>query len=194
MNQLIRLPYSLSELSPFFSKENIYFHYCKHHYNYVKTLNLLIKNTEFETYSLEEIILNSCNSIFNNASQVWNHNFYWNCLSPKNNSISSSLKYAIEIRWGDFTSFKDNFIRSAMTHFGSGWIWLVKKNDGSLEIFTTNNANNPINTPYKPLLTCDVWEHAYYIDYRNLRKKYLENYWKLINWQFVNENYYSLNQ
>ncbi|AGF48996.1 superoxide dismutase [Candidatus Kinetoplastidibacterium galati] len=184
------LPYDVNALSPYVSKETIEFHYGKHHKAYVDNLNNLIVNNELKGSTLEEIIKKSTGVIFNNAAQVWNHNFYWNSLSPVfNQQPSNSLLKSIDSKWGSFENFKEAFTKSALSNFGSGWTWLVKKTDGSLEIINTSNANCPITTDNKALLTCDVWEHAYYIDYRNARAKYLDNFWKIINWEFVDSNF-----
>lgn len=198
--ELPLLPYSLDALEPYISKETLEYHYGKHHKAYVDNLNALIQNTEFEHKDLEYIIKNSNSSIFNNAAQVYNHNFYWNCLQPnssniasdpKNNSISSLLLTNIEKTFGDFNAFKDKFSQAAFSNFGSGWTWLIKHRDSlQLEIINTSNANTPITNPqFQPLLTCDVWEHAYYIDYRNARAKYIEYFWYLVNWNFVANNF-----
>ncbi|AGF49721.1 Fe-Mn family superoxide dismutase [Candidatus Kinetoplastibacterium blastocrithidii TCC012E] len=184
------LPYDASSLSPYISKETIEFHYGKHHKTYVDNLNNLISDNELSKLNLDDIIKNSTGAIFNNAAQIWNHNFYWNSLSPIfNQHPSDILLKSIELKWGNFENFKESFTRSALSNFGSGWTWLVKKTDGSLDIVNTSNANTPIITEDKALLTCDVWEHAYYIDYRNSRAKYLENFWEIINWNFVSSNF-----
>ncbi|EPY27997.1 superoxide dismutase, Fe-Mn family [Strigomonas culicis] len=162
----------------------------KHHKTYVDNLNNLISDNELSKLNLDDIIKNSTGAIFNNAAQIWNHNFYWNSLSPIfNQHPSDILLKSIELKWGNFENFKESFTRSALSNFGSGWTWLVKKTDGSLDIVNTSNANTPIITEDKALLTCDVWEHAYYIDYRNSRAKYLENFWEIINWNFVSSNF-----
>ncbi|GGX35655.1 superoxide dismutase [Fe] [Pigmentiphaga litoralis] len=183
------LPYPMDALAPHISKETLEFHYGKHHQTYVTNLNNLIKGTEFENASLEDIIKKSSGGVFNNAAQVWNHTFYWNSLSPNGGGdASGALGDAIKAKWGDLAAFKEAFNKSAAGNFGSGWTWLVKKADGSVDIVNTSNAATPLTTSDVPLLTCDVWEHAYYIDYRNARPKYLENFWALVNWDFAAKN------
>jgi len=183
------LPYSMDALQPHISKETLEYHYGKHHQTYVTNLNNLIKGTEFENLSLEEIVKKSSGGIFNNAAQVWNHTFYWNSLSPNGGGApSGKLGEAINKKWGSFDEFKKAFTQTAVTTFGSGWAWLVQKPDGSLDLVSTGNAATPLTTDAKPLLTCDVWEHAYYIDYRNARPKYVESFWNLVNWEFAAKN------
>ena len=183
-HQLPPLPYSMDALAPHISKETLEFHYGKHHQAYVTNLNNLIKGTEFENLGLEEIIRKApAGGIFNNAAQVWNHTFYWNCMAPgAGGEPSGPIADAIRKKWGGFAAFKEAFNKSAVGNFGSGWTWLVKKGDGSLDIVNTSNAGTPITTGDKPLLTCDVWEHAYYIDYRNKRPDYLGSWWSVVNW------------
>ncbi len=183
------LPYAMDALAPHISKETLEFHYGKHHQTYVTNLNNLIKGTEFESASLEDIVKKSSGGVFNNAAQVWNHTFYWNSLSPKGGGEpTGKLAEAINKKWGSVAAFKEAFNKSATGNFGSGWTWLVKKADGSLDIVNTSNAATPVTTADVPLLTCDVWEHAYYIDYRNARPKYLETFWNLVNWDFAAKN------
>lgn len=183
------LPYELDALAPHISKETLEFHYGKHHQTYVTNLNNLVPGTEFETASLEDIVKKSSGGIFNNAAQIWNHTFYWHSLSPKGGSApTGALADAINAKWGSFDAFKEAFTKSAIGNFGSGWTWLVKKADGSLDIVNTSNAATPLTGADKPLLTADVWEHAYYIDYRNARPKYLEAFWALVNWDFAAKN------
>jgi len=183
------LPYALDALAPHISKETLEFHYGKHHQTYVTNLNNLVAGTEFESSSLEDIIKKSSGGVFNNAAQVWNHTFYWDSLSPNGGGEpTGELLAAINAKWGSVDSFKEAFNKSGAGNFGSGWTWLVKKADGSLDIVNTSNAATPITTADKPLFTCDVWEHAYYIDYRNARPKYLENFWNLVNWDFAAAN------
>ena len=183
------LPYELDALAPHISKETLEFHYGKHHQTYVTNLNNLVAGTEFENASLEDIVRKSSGGVFNNAAQVWNHTFYWNSLSPKGGGEpSGKLLDAINAKWGTVAAFKEAFNKSAAGNFGSGWTWLVKKQDGSLDIVNTSNAATPLTSSDVPLLTCDVWEHAYYIDYRNARPKYLENFWSLVNWEFAAAN------
>ncbi len=183
------LPYPLDGLQPYISKETLEFHYGKHHQTYVTNLNNLIKGTEFESASLEEIVKKSSGGVFNNAAQIWNHTFYWNSLSPKGGGApSGALAAAIDKKWGSFDAFKEAFTKSAVGNFGSSWTWLVKKTDGSLDIVNTSNAATPVTTADTPLITCDLWEHAYYIDYRNRRPDYLGAFWSLVNWDFASKN------
>ena len=183
------LPYPMDALAPHISKETLEFHYGKHHQTYVTNLNNLIKGTEFESSTLEDIVRRSSGGVFNNAAQVWNHTFYWNGLAPNASGLpSGALAAAIDAKWGSFDAFKDAFTKSAIGNFGSSWTWLVKKPDGSLDIVNTSNAANPVTTQDKPLLTCDLWEHAYYIDHRNRRPDYLNGFWALVNWDFVAKN------
>lgn len=177
------LPYAADALAPAISSETLEYHYGKHHKTYVDNLNKLISGTPFEKSSLDDIVRQAQGPIFNNAAQVWNHNFYWQGLKPK-----GRLAEAIEKDFGSFTKFKEEFTQKALGTFGSGWVWLVKKN-GKLSIASTSNAGNPLTAGETPLLTCDVWEHAYYIDYRNARAKYVEAFWSLVNWDFVAENH-----
>jgi Fe-Mn family superoxide dismutase len=187
---LTALPYATDALAPVISAETIDYHYGKHHQAYVTNLNNLVPGTEFENATLEDIILKSDGGIFNNAAQVWNHTFYWNGLSPQGGGEPvGSLAEAINAAFGSFEGFKDAFIKSAVGNFGSGWTWLVKNSDDSLEIVNTSNAANPMRDGKTPLLTIDVWEHAYYIDYRNARPKYLQEIWSLVNWDFVAKNF-----
>ncbi len=189
-HQLPALPYEKNALEPVISAETIDYHYGKHHQAYVTNLNNLIPGTEFESMSLEDIIKKSSGGVFNNAAQVWNHSFYWNCLSPTGGGApTGALADAINAKFGSFDEFKKQFNQSAVTNFGSGWTWLVKNADGSIEIFNTANAGCPLTSGKQALLTVDVWEHAYYIDYRNARPKYLETIWDKINWTFVAANY-----
>lgn len=188
--QLPALPYALNALEPYISRETLEYHYGKHHQAYVNNLNNLIPGTEFETAPLEAIILKSTGGIFNNAAQVWNHTFYWNCLTPKaDEEPHAAFAELLHKTFGSFEQFKEQFSKTAIATFGSGWAWLVKNSDGSLAITTTNNAGTPMTSGQVALLTCDVWEHAYYIDYRNVRPKYVENFWKLVNWEFVMQNF-----
>ncbi|WP_028100409.1 superoxide dismutase [Fe] [Pseudoduganella violaceinigra] len=184
------LPYAMDALQPHISKETLEFHYGKHHQAYVTNLNNLIKGTEFENLSLEEIVKKSSGGVFNNAAQVWNHTFYWNCMAPNaGGAPSGAVADAINAKFGSFDNFKAEFTKSCVGNFGSGWTWLVKKADGSVEIVNTSNAATPLTGADKPLLTCDVWEHAYYVDYRNARPKYVEIFWNLVNWNFVAQNF-----
>ncbi|RMH47536.1 MAG: superoxide dismutase [Fe] [Gammaproteobacteria bacterium] len=184
--ELPPLPYAKNALAPHISEETLEYHYGKHHAAYVANLNKLIEGTEFENKTLEEIICQSSGGIFNNAAQVWNHTFYWNCLSPNGGGEpTGALAEAITAKFGSFADFKSAFAQSAATNFGSGWTWLVKDKDGELDIVNTSNAGNPMTDGLKPLMTCDVWEHAYYIDYRNARPKYVDAFFELVNWDFV---------
>ena len=183
------LPYAIDALAPHISKETLEFHYGKHHQTYVTNLNNLIKGTEFDAMSLEDIVRKSTGGMFNNAAQIWNHTFYWNSLSPKGGGQpAGALAAAINAKWGTFDAFKDAFTKSAVGNFGSSWTWLVKKADGSLDIVNTSNAATPVTGTDKPLLTCDLWEHAYYIDYRNRRPDYMAAFWSLVNWDFAAKN------
>jgi Fe-Mn family superoxide dismutase len=188
-HKLPELPYPLDGLAPHISKETLEYHYGKHHQAYVTNLNNLIKGTEFENASLEDIVKKATAGTFNNAAQDWNHTFYWMSMSPKGGGEpSGKLAQAIGAKWGSFAAFKEAFGKSAVGNFGSGWTWLVKKPDGSVDIVNTSNAATPLTTADKALLTCDVWEHAYYIDYRNARPKYVESFWSLVNWDFAAKN------
>lgn len=187
--ELPALPYAQDALEPHISKETLEYHYGKHHNTYVVKLNGLIPGTEFENKSLEEIIKSSTGGIFNNAAQVWNHTFYWHCLAPKaGGQPTGAVAEAINKAFGSFEEFKTKFTDSAVANFGSGWTWLVKKADGSLAIVNTSNAATPLTDGVTPLLTVDVWEHAYYIDYRNARPNYMTAFWNLVNWEFVAAN------
>ncbi|CDL84517.1 superoxide dismutase [Fe] [Xenorhabdus cabanillasii] len=187
--ELPALPYAKDALEPHISAETLEYHYGKHHNAYVVNLNNLIKDTEFAGKSLEEIIKSSEGGIFNNAAQVWNHTFYWHSLSPNGGGEpTGKVAEAINNSFGSFAEFKQQLTDAALKNFGSGWTWLVKKADGSLAIVNTSNAATPLAGEDKPVLTVDVWEHAYYIDYRNARPQYLEHFWALVNWKFVEEN------
>jgi len=189
-HELPALPYAKDALAPVISAETMEFHYGKHHQTYVTNLNNLIPGTEFESMSLEDIIMKSSGGVFNNAAQVWNHTFYWNCLSPNGGGEpSGALAAAINAKFGSVEEFKKQFAQSAATNFGSGWTWLVKNADGSVEIMNTSNAGTPMTSGKQALLTVDVWEHAYYVDYRNARVKYLEEIWKIVDWAAVSANY-----
>ncbi len=189
-HELPALPYAQDALEPHISAETLEYHYGKHHQTYVTNLNNLIEDSEFADASLEEIIMKASGGLFNNAAQVWNHTFYWNCLTPNGGGEpSGDLLAAINSTFGSFDEFKQQFATSCATNFGSGWTWLVKNSDGSIEIVHTSNAGSPLTTGQTPLLTCDVWEHAYYIDYRNARPKYVEHFWNLVNWDFVAKNF-----
>jgi Fe-Mn family superoxide dismutase len=184
------LPYATDALQPHVSKETLEFHHGKHHQAYVTNLNNLIKGTEFENLSLVDIVRKSSGGVFNNAAQVWNHTFYWNSMKPNGGGEpTGALADAIAKKWGSFAAFKEAFTKSAIGNFGSSWTWLVKKADGSLDIVNTSNAATPITGTDVPLLTCDLWEHAYYIDYRNRRPDYLGGWWNLVNWDFAAKNF-----
>ena len=184
------LPYAKNALAPHMSEETLEYHYGKHHQTYVTNLNNLIKGTEFENLSLEEIVKKSSGGMFNNSAQVWNHTFFWNCLTPQGGGApTGAVADAINAKWGSFDKFKEEFAKSAVGKFGSGWAWLVKKADGSLDMVSTTNAGTPLTTDAKALLTIDVWEHAYYIDYRNARPKFVEAYWNIVNWEFASKNF-----
>lgn len=186
--QLPLLPYEKNALEPHISQETLEFHYGKHHKTYLDKLNLSIQNTSLENESLESIIKQEKGGVFNNAAQTWNHTFYWNSLSPQGGGTPhGTIQKTIEGSFGSFENFKKEFTKKACTLFGSGWVWLVKNQNG-IEITTTSNAGCPLTEDHKPLLTCDVWEHAYYIDYRNARPKYLESFWKIVNWDWANKN------
>jgi Fe-Mn family superoxide dismutase len=187
--ELPALPYDRTALEPHISGETIDFHYGKHHQAYVTNLNNMIAGTEFADMSLEDIIRKSQGGMFNNAAQVWNHTFYWNCLSPNGGGEpNGKLADAINAAFGSFDKFKEEFTKTAVGTFRSGCGWLVQRADRSLALASTPNAATPLTGEDTPLLTCDVWEHAYYIDYRNARPKYVEAFWNLVNWDFVNQN------
>ena len=185
------LPYPLDALAPEYSKETMEYHYGKHHNAYVVNLNNLQKGTEFESMTLEEIVKKSSGGIYNNAAQIWNHTFFWNCMKPQGGGEPSdaAVAKAINGKWGNYGAFREAFVKSAVGNFGSGWTWLVKKADGSVDIVNMGAAGTPLTTADKPLLTLDVWEHAYYIDYRNQRPKFAETFPNsLVNWEFAERN------
>jgi superoxide dismutase, Fe-Mn family len=191
-HQLPSLPYAKDALAPHMSAETFEYHYGKHHQAYVTNLNNLIKGTEYESLPLEDIVKRApAGGIFNNAAQVWNHTFFWNSLKPNGGGApTGALADAIGKKWGSFDAFKEAFAKSAVGNFGSGWTWLVKKADGSVDILNTSNAGTALTTLDKALLTVDVWEHAYYIDYRNARPKFVETFLNhLANWDFAAANY-----
>jgi len=189
--ELPALPYEKNALEPHISAETLEFHYGKHHATYVTKLNGLVEGTPMADKSLEEIVKTSEGGVFNNAAQIWNHTFYWNSLSPNGGGEpSGALADAVKAKWGSYSDFKAAFNDKAVNNFGSSWTWLVKLADGSLDIVNTSNAGTPITEEgVTPLLTCDLWEHAYYIDYRNVRPNYLEGYWALANWEFASANF-----
>jgi Fe-Mn family superoxide dismutase len=192
---LPELPYAKDALAPTVSAETIDYHYGKHHQTYVTNLNNLVPNTKYEKMSLEDIVKASQGQpsekpIFNNSAQVWNHTFYWHSLAPRaGGTPTGNIAAAIDKSFGSFADFKDKFSKAAVGQFGSGWAWLVKTPDGGLAIEATANAETPFAVGKTCILTCDVWEHAYYIDYRNARAKYVEEFWKLVNWEFANKNF-----
>lgn len=189
-HELPELPYAKDALEPYISAETLEYHYGKHHKTYVDTLNGMLPGSEFEDATLEDIIRKApAGKLFNQAAQVWNHTFYWNCMSPDGGKEpGGDLGKAIKSAYGSFDDFKKKFQEMAAGNFGSGWTWLVANDDGSVEIVNTDDARNPMQQDLKPILTCDVWEHAYYIDYRNARPKYVEAFFNLINWDFVARN------
>jgi len=190
--KLPELPYSRDALEPYISQETLEYHYDKHHAGYVKKLNNGIEGSGFEGKSLEDIIINADpGGLYNNAAQVWNHAFYWHCMTADQSDPEGELAQAIDKSFGSFEKFKDKFSEVAAGQFGSGWGWLVQDDSGSLKVISTKDADNPITDNMTPLLTCDVWEHAYYIDYRNDRAKYIDNFWSVVNWDFVKKNFVS---
>ena len=187
--ELPELPYEKNALEPHISAETLEYHYGKHHKTYVDKLNGMVEGTDMANKSLEDVVKAASGGMFNNAAQVWNHTFYWNCLSPNGGGApDGELAAKIGEVFGSFDKFKDEFTNSAIGNFGSGWTWLIKTDDG-VDIVNTSNADTPIAHGQTPLLTIDVWEHAYYIDYRNARPKYLENVWNVLNWDFVAQNF-----
>jgi Fe-Mn family superoxide dismutase len=189
--ELPALPYEKNALEPHISAETLEYHYGKHHATYVTKLNGLIEGTEFAGKSLEDIVRTSQGGVFNNAAQIWNHTFYWHSLSPNGGGEpTGALADAINAKWGSFAAFKDAFNDKAVNNFGSSWTWLVKTADGSLDIVNTSNAGTPLTEDgVTPLMTVDLWEHAYYIDYRNVRPNYMQAFWALINWEFAAKNF-----
>lgn len=188
-HKLPELPYPKDALLPHISPETLDYHHGKHHNAYVTKLNELIKGTEFESMTLEQIIMKASGGMFNQAAQVYNHTFYWNCLAPKaGGAPTGAVAEKINATWGSFDKFKAEFSASAAGNFGSGWTWLVKDNTGALKIVNTSNAGCPLTDNLTPVLTLDVWEHAYYVDFRNARPKYIEAFWELVNWDFANKN------
>ena len=185
------LPYPDDALAPHYSKEAFEYHYGKHHKAYVVNLNNLQKDTEFQAMTLEEVVKKSSGGIYNNAAQIWNHTFFWNCMKPAGGAEpGGALATAINAKFGSYALFKEAFVKSAVGNFGSGWTWLVKKTDGSVDIVNTGPAGTPLTTADKALLTVDVWEHAYYIDYRNQRPKFVETFLStLVNWKFAESNF-----
>ena len=188
---LMDLPFDSKALEPYISKETLSYHYGKHHAAYVNNLNTLIKDTPFESMSLEDIVTKSDDGIFNNAAQVYNHNFYFKGMCVKKSTPSEELNEALVTKFGSMAAFKKSFLESAAKLFGSGWVWLCKDDQNKLFIMSYSNAGNPLLDGLTPLMTCDVWEHAYYIDYRNARPAYLDKWWELINWDFVSDNFHA---
>ncbi|MDX8413716.1 MAG: superoxide dismutase [Mariprofundales bacterium] len=188
--QQLPLPYAADALAPHISAETLDFHYGKHHHAYISNLNKLVAGSEWEEHSLESLIVSSTGALFNNAAQAWNHAFYWQCLTPNGASLPQGvLADAIVASFGSVEGFVEQFSATAMATFGSGWAWLVVDGEGALALRSTSNAGNPLTDGDTPLLTCDVWEHAYYIDYRNGRASYVAAFWKLVNWDFVASNF-----
>jgi Fe-Mn family superoxide dismutase len=189
-HQLPDLPFAEKALEPHISAETLRYHHGKHHAAYVTNLNKLIDGTKYESMTLEEVIRKSEGGVFNNAAQIFNHTFYWSCLTPDSpGNPTGQLAKAIDQEYGSFDAFKEKFSQTAITTFGSGWGWLVRNADGSLDLASTSNAGTPLTAGQTPLLTCDVWEHAYYIDYRNARPDYVKAFWELVNWEFVAKNF-----
>jgi Fe-Mn family superoxide dismutase len=185
-HELPTLPYALDALEPYISKRTLEFHYGKHHQAYVNNLNNLITGSEFENAPLEDIVMKATGGIFNNGAQVWNHTFYWNCMKPKGGGEPAGAFGSVILKnFGSFAEFKEKFSKAAATLFGSGWAWLVLKSDGTLDIVQESNAGNPLRNGAKPILTCDVWEHAYYLDKQNARPDYIADFWKLVDWEKV---------
>lgn len=188
-HKLPELPWEKNALEPHISAETIEYHYGKHHNSYVKKLNELIKDSKYNHMPLEEIILSSDGKVFNNAAQIWNHTFFWNCMSPQGGGEpTGKVAEMINKKWGSFDKFKTEFKESATGNFGSGWTWLVQNDKGDIDIFNTSNADTPKAHKLRALMTLDVWEHAYYIDYRNERPKFVDAFWNVVNWDFVNNN------
>lgn len=188
--ELPPLPYSKDALTPHMSPETLEFHHGKHHKTYVDNLNKLAPGTEFENLSLEAIIKKASGPIFNNAAQIWNHTFFWNCMKPNGGGEpTGELAEAIKRDFGSFQAFKEKFSTTTVGQFASGWGWFIKKKDGKLDVISTSNAQNPMTEGHTPLMTCDVWEHAYYIDYRNRRADFVTAFWNVVNWDFVSDNF-----
>jgi superoxide dismutase, Fe-Mn family len=188
--ELPPLPYAMDALAPHISAETLEYHYGKHHAAYVNNLNKMVPGSDYEGASVDELVMQASGGIFNNAAQVWNHSFYWQSMAPNaGGEPQGDLAEAIKNAFGAFEEFKLNFTKAGMTRFGSGWAWLVKNKSGELEILSTANADNPMTNGHTPLLVCDVWEHAYYIDTRNDRGAYINNFWSLVNWDFVAANF-----
>ncbi|MCM2321837.1 MAG: superoxide dismutase [Oligoflexia bacterium] len=190
IHSLPTLPFAMNALAPAISAETLEYHYGKHHRTYVDNLNKAVQGTEFENLSLDDIVRRSSGKIFNNGAQAWNHAFYWNCLSPQGGrEPEGRLLKAIDESFGSFKDFRDRFSEAAVNLFGSGWVWLSMDRQGKIHVRPASNAGNPLTDGEQPLLTCDVWEHAYYIDYRNARAKYVESFWRLVNWEFAQSRF-----
>lgn len=188
--ELPELPYEMNSLEPYISRETMEYHYGKHHRSYLANLNKIVQGTKFKNLDLQTIIKISDGQIFNNASLVWNHTFYFESLKPStSNTLNNSFAEKIKSSFGSVTFLKNAFIRTADSLFGAGWIWLVLNEKGYIEIMPKGNAGNPLRLGYIPLLACDVWEHAYYLDYRNRCDDYIESFWNLINWEVVERRY-----
>jgi Fe-Mn family superoxide dismutase len=186
VHELPKLPFAMDALEPYISKRTLEYHYGKHHQAYINNLNKLIPGTEFENKSLEDIVRKASGGVFNNGAQVWNHTFYWHCMKPQGGGEpTGALAEAIAKNFGSFGDFREKFSTAAATLFGSGWAWLIKKENGALEIVQESNAGNPLRNGATPLLTCDVWEHAYYLDKQNARPDYIADFWKLVDWNAV---------
>jgi len=184
------LPYDMSSLEPYISKKTFEFHYGKHHQAYVNNLNNLIPGTKFQELDLESVIKEAEGGIFNNAAQIWNHTFYFTSFSPNGlKEPTGKIAEAINKDFGSFSEFKDKFSKAAMTLFGSGWAWLARNKEGNLFIIQEGNAGNPLTKGLIPLLTCDVWEHAYYLDYQNKRQEYIDNFWKIVDWKIIDSRF-----
>jgi Fe-Mn family superoxide dismutase len=200
MHKLPDLAYGLDDLEPYLSRETMDYHYGKHHRAYIDTLNERVRGTDFEHLPLETIVratrpsTTPASPVFNNAAQAWNHGFYWQCLTPRPARPGALTRRVLDAQFGSVEEFQRRFTRAALDTFGSGWTWLVGSSDGRLDILSTGNAHTPVTGDGVPLLTCDVWEHAYYIDYRNARAEYLEAYWKILNWAFVEANLVRLHE
>lgn len=186
--ELPSLPYELNALEPYISAETLRYHHGRHHHAYIDRLNRMLPESGFEGLSLEEIVRRSVGDMFNNAGQCWNHAFYWNCLSPERTAPGRALTAALNHAFGSIDAFKAAFNKSAVANFGSGWTWLIQNRDGSVAVVNTGNAGTPLTDAVTPLLTVDVWEHAYYIDYRNERARHLDAFWNVVNWDFVGRN------
>jgi len=187
-HELPPLPYRIDALEPYMSRETLMYHYSKHHRAYVNKLNAILAGSEYEGASLEDVIRQAAGPLFNNAAQVWNHNFFWRCLAPGGSVPTGELLKRIVTTFGSLDAFRNLFMQCALDKFGSGWTWLVESRTGQLLVYNTDDANNPMRIGNNALLACDVWEHAYYIDYRNDRARYLNAFWALVDWKFAAEN------